>query len=176
VEQLFLLPAFGLTGALLPIAAQNAGAGLGDRVRGALLTCIGIGLVYMLFASPVLWLAGRYLMQFFATDPEVVRIGVSYLRVDSIIFPAYLALFAINSFLQAIKQPRWVLFIGLYRQLLAVPVFVWAFVSVAGLGVYGVWFGVAASVLTGLLLALVVAHRVSRPLTGGLWKTAAAKP
>ena len=37
VEQLFLLPVFGLTGALLPIAAQNFGAGQPDRVRAACL-------------------------------------------------------------------------------------------------------------------------------------------
>ena len=38
VEQLFLLPVFGLTGALLPIAAQNFGADQKNRTREALFT------------------------------------------------------------------------------------------------------------------------------------------
>jgi len=168
VEQLFLLPAFGLTGALLPIAAQNFGADKPDRVRRAFYVCIGIGLAYMLIASPVLWIGAGRLMQFFAQDPDVVEIGISYLRVDSIIFPAYLILFALNSWLLAMKKPKSVLLIGLYRQALAVPLFVWLFVSVWGFGVVGVWYGVAMSVVTGLIVSVVVAHFASRPLVGGL--------
>lgn len=168
VEQLFLLPAFGLTGALLPIAAQNFGAADADRVRRALYVCVGIGMVYMLFASPMLWFASKELMQFFAPDPKVVEIGISYLRVDSIIFPAYLMLFALNSWLQAMKKPKSVLLIGLYRQAFAVPVFIWLYVRVGEFGVVGVWYGVATSVLSGLLVSLLVAHLSSKPLVGGL--------
>ncbi len=168
VEQLFLLPAFGLTGALLPIAAQNFGANEADRVRNSLYVCVGIGLVYMLFASPVLWFAAGHLMRFFAPDSNVVAVGITYLRVDSIIFPAYLVLFALNSWLQAMKKPKSVLLIGLYRQAFAVPFFIWLFVRVADFGVTGVWYGVAASVISGLVVSLAVAHLVSRPLVGGL--------
>jgi len=168
VEQLFLLPAFGLTGALLPIAAQNFGASDPERVRRAFYVCIGIGLAYMMFASPVLWIGARQLMQFFAQDAEVVEIGISYLHVDSVIFPAYLILFALNSWLLAMKKPKSVLLIGLYRQAFAVPLFVWLFVSVWGFGVVGVWYGVAASVLSGLVVSVAVAHFTTKTLVGGL--------
>jgi putative MATE family efflux protein len=169
VEQLFLLPVFGLTGALLPIVAQNFGAGQPDRVRTALFDCWKLGLAFMCVACPVLWFAAGAAMRGFSADHEVIRIGVSYLHVDGVILPAYMMLFAINAFLQALRKPIWTVWIGIYRQAIAVAVFVWIYVAVFGLGIWGVWFGVATSVLTGLMLSLFVAHLVAKPLIGGLF-------
>lgn len=169
VEQLFLLPVFGLTGALLPIAAQNFGAGETERVRQSLMTCWKYGLMFMVVACPILFFAAPLLMRLFTDDPEVVRIGVSYLRVDGIILPAYMMLFAINSFLQALKKPVWSLWIGIYRQSFGVAFFSWVYVQVLGLGVLGVWFGVATSVITGLVLSLLITTHVAKGLVGDLW-------
>ncbi len=168
IEQIALLPVFGLTGALLPIVAQNFGAKEHTRVSQALFTCFGIGLLYMAVACPLLWVGAEAAMGLFTDDTDVIRIGVSYLRVDGAILPAYMALFAINSFLQGLKKPIWAFWIGVYRQGIGVPLFVYLFVSVLGFDVIGVWFGVATSVLTGLLVSLVVAKIVARPLLGGL--------
>lgn len=169
IEQLFLLPVFGLTGALLPIVAQNFGAGQADRVREALFDCWKFGLAFMCLACPALWFAAEAAMRGFSADPDVIRIGVSYLHVDGVILPAYMMLFAINAFLQALRKPIWTVWIGIYRQAIAVALFVWIYVVVFGLGIWGVWFGVATSVLTGLALSLVVAHLVAKPLIGGLF-------
>lgn len=176
VEQLFLLPAFGLTQALLPIAAQAYGAGLHDRARAAFATCVGIGMIYMAVACPILWLAAPQLMAVFDDDPAVIAIGVGYLRVDGVILPAYLTLFAVNAWLQALKKPNWAFVIGVYRQALAVPLFIWLWVDVGGWGVFGVWMGIATAVLTGVAVALPLAHWVARPVVGGLWSGAAARP
>jgi len=170
VEQLFLLPVFGLTTALLPITAQNFGAGEPDRVRSALFTCWKYGWIFMAVACPILWVAGRPILSLFTNDPEVLRIGASYLRVDGVILPAYMMLFAINAFLQGLKKPVWSLWIGLYRQAFAVAFFAWVFVQGFGLGIWGVWFGIATAVVTGLLLALFVTHRVATRLLGGFWR------
>ena len=51
-------------------------------------------------------------MRSFTDDPEVIAIGVSYLRIDGFILPIYMMLFAINSFLQALKRPIWTFWIG----------------------------------------------------------------
>ena len=63
VEQLFLLPVFGLTGALLPIASQNFGAGEAIRVRKALFTCWKFGWIFMFAACPILYFAAPMLMR-----------------------------------------------------------------------------------------------------------------
>ena len=176
VEQLFLLPVFGLTGALLPIVAQNYGAGEIERTREALFACWKYGFIFMAVACPVLFFAAPLLMRLFTSDADVIRIGVSYLRVDGFILPIYMMLFAINSFLQALKRPIWTFWIGIYRQSFGVAFFSWVYVYLLDFGVVGVWFGIATSVLTGLLLSLLITAHVARQLLGGLWHRGAQSP
>ncbi|HAD29111.1 MAG TPA: MATE family efflux transporter [Rhodobacteraceae bacterium] len=168
VEQLILLPGFGLTGALLPIVAQNYGAQNFDRVREAVAFCCKAGIALMFVGSLVLWVAAPYLMAIFSDDPEVIRIGAQYLRVDGFILPIYLVLFAMNSLLQALQKPIWTLWIGIFRQAFGVLLFVWLFVSVFNMGTLGVWLGISAAVTLGLVMSILVSARVARDKIGGL--------
>lgn len=168
IEQLLLLPAFGITGALLPIAAQNFGAKNFDRVREAAYFCAKSGVALMLCASVILWVAGKLAMGIFTDDAEVIRIGASYLAVDGFILPVYVMLFGINSLLQAFKKPMMTLWIGLYRQGFGIALFVSIYVLVFDMGVWGVWFGIATAVITGFFLALWLTERVAQTQIGGL--------
>ena len=170
IEQILLLPILGMTTALLPIAAQNFGAGAFDRVRGALFFCWKLGFVMSALFGPILWFGGRHLVGLFTDDPDVIRVGEEYLRVDSVIMPFYMMLFSINSFLQALKRPIWTLWIGLYRQGFGVAFFVWCFVGLWGFAEIGVWLGVAAAVVTGWMIALGVTTGIARQTLGGLWR------
>ena len=105
----------------------------------------------------------------FTSDPAVIDIGVGYLRVDVFVLPIYMMLFAINSFLQALKNPLWTLLIGIYRQAFGVAFFGYVFVHIWGFGVVGVWYGIATSVLTGMILSLFIANQVALPLVGGIF-------
>ena len=168
IEQVLLLPVLGMTGALLPIAAQNFGAGAHDRVRDALWFCWKLGALITLFAAPLLWFGGGQTMALFTDDPAVIAVGISYLRVDSVLFGVYMMLFSINSLLQAFKRPVWTLWISVYRQGFGVAFFVWLLIGVVGMDVWGVWLGIGLAVGTGWLLALVVVMRVARTEIGGL--------
>ncbi len=168
IEQILLLPVLGMTGALLPIAAQNFGAGQAERVRAALWFCWKAGAAMTLVAAPLLWFGGGMAMALFTDDPRVIAVGHAYLRVDSILFGVYMMLFSINSLLQALKRPIWTLWISLYRQGFGVAFFVWLLVGVAGMDETGVWLGIGAAVASGWLLALAVAARVAGREIGGL--------
>lgn len=172
IEQILLLPVLGMTGALLPIAGQNFGAQAYDRVRDAVWFCWYTGFVMTAIAAPILWFGGRIAIGFFNADPAVIEIGVSYLRVDAVLFPIYMMLFAINSLLQALKRPIWTLWISIYRQGFGVAFFVWLFVSVFQSSVWGVWLGIACAVASGWIMALFIASRLSAELIGGLRKPA----
>lgn len=168
IEQILLLPVLGMTGALLPIAAQNFGADNHERVREALWFCWKLGLVMTIGAAPILWFGGGYAMSLFTDDQSVIDIGISYLRVDSFLFVLYMMLFSINSFLQALKRPIWTLWISIYRQGFGVAFFVWLLVGVAGMDVWGVWLGIGIAVSTGWVFALIIANRVAQQEIGGL--------
>ncbi|WP_282154158.1 MATE family efflux transporter [Ruegeria atlantica] len=169
LEQVLLLPILGVTGALLPIASQNFGARDSQRVRAALFYCWRIGFYMSLVAIPILWLGGPLVMRLFTADPEVVRVGVGYLRVDSLILPFYMMLFSINSLLQAFKKPIWTVWISLYRQAFGVAFFVWVFIGILGFNETGVWFGTAAAVVTGWIVAMALTIRIAKTEIGGLW-------
>ena len=169
LEQILLLPVLGVTGALLPIASQNFGARDYERVREALFYCWKVGFIMTAIAAPILWIFGRLMMGFFTDDPEVIRVGLSYLRVDSLILPIYMMLFSINSLLQALKRPIWTVWISLYRQGFGVAFFVWIFVGLLGFNEIGVWFGTAGAVVTGWMIALLMTSHVAQKELGGLW-------
>ena len=168
IEQILLLPVLGMTGALLPIAAQNFGAGNHDRVREALWFCWKLGFVMTIGAAPILWFGGGFAMALFTDDAPVIAVGHSYLRVDSFLFVLYMMLFSINSLLQALKRPIWTLWISVYRQGFGVAFFIWLLVGVLGMDVWGVWLGIGIAVSTGWLAALAIAARIARQEIGGL--------
>lgn len=174
IEQILLLPVLGMTGALLPIAAQNFGAGNHDRMREALWFCWKVSLLMGLIAGPVLWLGGGIAMSLFTEDAEVIAVGHSYLKVDSILFFLYAMLFSINSLLQAFKRPIWTLWISIYRQGFGVAFFIWLLVGVLGMDVVGVWLGIGIAVSTGWVIALFIAARLAREEIGGLRRSTAA--
>ena len=174
IEQILLLPVLGMTGALLPIAGQNFGAKDFDRVRAALLFCWKTGFAMTLVATPILLFGGGFAMSLFSDDPEVIRVGSSYLRVDAFLFPIYMMLFSINSLLQALKKPIWTLWISIYRQGFGVAFFIWVFIGVLDFTVWGVWLGIATAVVSGWALSLAVVWRVARTTIGGLLKPAPA--
>ena len=176
IEQILLLPVLGMTGALLPIAGQNFGAGDYARVRAAVFFCWKLGFAMTVVATPILWFGGSLAMSFFTDDPDVIRVGASYLRVDAFLFPIYMMLFSINSLLQALKQPIWTLWISIYRQGFGVAFFIWVFVGWLGFDVSGVWFGIATAVSSGWIIALAVVNRIAQKHMDGLFGAEAAKP
>ena len=176
IEQILLLPVLGMTGALLPIAGQNFGAQKYDRVRKALKYCWGVGFAMTALATPILFFGGTFVMALFSNDPDVIRAGSSYLRVDAFLFPVYMMLFSINSLLQAFKQAIWTLWISVYRQGFAVAFFVWVFISFTDFGVQGVWFGIAAAVTSGWVLSLIILRNVAKTQIGGLLPSALTTP
>ncbi|MBT5383936.1 MAG: MATE family efflux transporter [Kordiimonadaceae bacterium] len=176
IEQILLLPILGMTGALLPIAGQNFGAQKFDRVRSALKYCWGIGFAMTALAMPILLFGGSFAMALFSNDPDVIRAGSSYLRVDAFLFPIYMMLFSINSLLQSFKQAIWTLWISVYRQGFAVGFFVWMFINFLDFGVQGVWFGIATAVTSGWVMSLIIVSNVAKTQMGGLLLTPLVKP
>lgn len=156
VEQVALLPVLGLTSATLALAGQSNGAGLPARVRevwhtalkeGCLIMSVG-GLLILLFADPA--------MRLFTRDAVVLAAGVPYLRIAALISFAYVFLFITTSLLQAVRQPLYAIWIGLYRQLLA-PVILYPLLS-GWLGLVGLWLGVGAVTWSAALFTLWWAH------------------
>ena len=168
IEQLVLLPILGITHALIPLVAQNFGAGEYNRVRESLFLCIKIGMVSMIIAYPIIWFFSSYAMMLFTDNHEVVDVGVSYLKIDGLVLPIYAFLFSVNSLLQGLKRPTGIFWIGFVRQGIGSAFFIWLFISIFGFGYWGVWYGAVVSVILGSLLSSVVAYKVSKSEIDGI--------
>jgi putative MATE family efflux protein len=142
IEQIFLLPTIGLNIAILALAGQNNGARRFDRIREAYRTALVYGLVMMLVAGVVVYLAGGQMMAWFTRDEMVVGIGAGYLRVASITLCSYVILFQTVYLLQGLKKPIYGLWVGLYRQLVAPCLVFWLLAFELDWKLAGIWWGI----------------------------------
>ena len=83
-----LMPAFALGNATATLVGQNLGAGQPDRARRSAWLAGGIDAGIMVLFAVLALVAAEPLVRCFTRDPEVVRIGVQYLRVVSPFYPA----------------------------------------------------------------------------------------
>ncbi len=143
IEQIALIPTIGLNIALATMVGQSNGAGKIERIRQSYRVTLLLGLGIFLTLYPFIFLFGYRLIGVFNSDPGVMSVGTSYLRIQGITFYSYVILFQANSILQGLKKPGAIFWIGLYRQLGA-PLGVFTlFAFTLGLGVVGVWWGLA---------------------------------
>ncbi|MBW2636183.1 MAG: MATE family efflux transporter, partial [Deltaproteobacteria bacterium] len=142
VEQIILLPTIGLNVATLTIVAQNNGARLFDRISETLNRSLTYGAVLMAFGTIAVFAGAVPLMDVFTDDRSVIEIGRVFLRIDSLVFFAYVILFVNVAALQGVKRPMYAIWLGLARQVVAPIIVFYLLVGVAGWGLLGIWWGI----------------------------------
>jgi putative MATE family efflux protein len=159
IEQIALLPSFGLTTAALSIVGQNNGAKKYDRVRETVNTSILYGIGVMTAGTVGVFCFAGPLMGIFTADQAVLSIGASYLRIAAFIFQAYIILYISVSCLQGMKKPLYAIWVGLYRQIAAPLVIFFGLVHVLGLGILSVFWGIFAITWSAALFTLWYSRR-----------------
>jgi len=160
VEQIVLVPSIGLNISTLTLVAQNNGARLFERIRQTLGVTLSYGAVLMGIGTVVVLIGADSLMSFFTDDPSVIRIGATYLRIDALVFYAYVVLFVHVAALQGMKRPMYALWIGLYRQIAAPAILFWSLVHVFEAGLTGIWWGIFVVTWSAALFTLFYARRL----------------
>ncbi len=102
VVQSAFLPVVALGFAVAPVAGQNFAASKGDRVRAAFKAAASMAGGAMLVAGIVLHTWAEPIMGIFTTDPEVIRVGVEYLRIVVFTFVASGVTYVVSSMFQAL--------------------------------------------------------------------------
>ena len=160
VEQIALLPGIGLQVATLTLVAQNDGARIGARIIEALNKSLLYGGIIMAVGLTLVMIFAPWLMTLFTDDAKVIGIGSTYLRIDALVFYAYVILSVHIAALQGVKRPMFAIWAGLYRQIAAPLVVFWVLSDVLGLGLVGVWWGIFFTTWSAALVALFYARRV----------------
>ena len=160
VEQLMLLPALGLNTAVLTLVSNNYGAKKYDRVIETLKVSLKYGFIISTIGIIILTLLGRFIITQFDSNEIVVNFGVDYLLVEIWIFYAYIVLFICVSTLQGIKKPKMILFISLYRQIVAKLIIAWLIVKYFELDYIYLWFGILFMIYSAAIFAYFYTNKV----------------
>ena len=118
-------------------------------------------IIKIVVLTPIIVFA-RPLMKIFSSDPDVIRVGISYLFIEAVTFYSYVALRQANSVLQGLKKPAMIMWVGLYRQIPAPLVVFSLLVFTMKTGVSGIWWGLAAVNWSAALFMLFFAARLLR--------------
>ncbi len=143
IEQIALLPLFGISTALATLTGQNNGAQRLDRVDESFRVSVRFSLVAAAaILTPVLLLAAP-LLRLFTDTASVVAIGRRYLYIQGVTYFSYILMNLSNAVLRGLKRPVMIMWVGLYRQV-AAPFMVFpALAFAARMGVDGVFWGLA---------------------------------
>lgn len=143
IEQIALLPLFGISTALASLVGQNNGAGRLDRVEESFRVSVKISLVAAIsILVPVLLAAGS-ILRLFTETTEVVSIGRRYLYIQGITYFSYILMNLSNAVLRGLKKPMMIMWIGLYRQIAAPFALFPVLAYTLGMRVDGVFWGLA---------------------------------
>ena len=102
IDDFAYTPQQNIAHAMTTLMAQNRGAGKKDRVKQGFLCGLRIELVYGVFIAVVCYAFATPIMKMFATDAEVIRLGVRFLRTVSLFYLMPAATNAIQGFFRGI--------------------------------------------------------------------------
>jgi putative MATE family efflux protein len=163
IEQIVLLPAIGLSSAIVSIVGQNNGAGKTDRVRECIQLCTRYGLILIVSASVLMFAFAGQLVGLFTDDREVVQIGKEYVRIVTFIQWAYVAGFIYIGCLQALKRPMYGFIEAVVRKIVLPFSVFYVVVRVIGVDLAGFWWsGVAINSLMAVITVIYVRRVLHR--------------
>jgi len=143
IEQIALMPLFGISVALSTLVGQNNGARRLDRVEESFRVSIRISIVAAVAVLVPVLLAAAPILRVFTDTAEVVTIGRRYLYIQGITYFSYILMNLSNAVLRGLKKPVMIMWIGLYRQA-AAPFVVFPLLAYTlGMEVDGVFWGLA---------------------------------
>ena len=151
IDSFAALPAMNFANALSTFVGQNLGAGKPQRVRSGLwatfrmtsIVSVSITVIAMIFAGP--------LMRLFTQAPEVVEIGVDYLRIVSAFYITFSAMFVIGGVMRGAGDtlvPMLITFIALW--VVRIPL---CYFLSEKFGYIGLWWGIPIAWIVGMTLS-----------------------
>ena len=158
VVQAGFMPVVALGFAVAPVAGQNVGAGLADRVRATFRSGAAMATALMALLTLLAHVAPGALVSGFTRDPAVVAVGAEYLRVISWNFVASGLIFVASSLFQALGNTVPPLAASALRMaFVIVPTLLLA--RLPGFQLRWVWYLAAGTVYVQLALALLLLRR-----------------
>ena len=86
ILQSIYIPVIAVASAMAAIVGQNFGANKYNRISGTFVRAWLVSMIFMLFCTVICQAFPGYLIAIFSSDPDVIRFGVTYLKIFSLGF------------------------------------------------------------------------------------------
>lgn len=164
-ESVAFMPGFAFSMAAGTLTGQNLGAGNPRRAERAAWAALQQGMGVMIVMGAVFYFCAVPFTRFFTHDPEVVRLGVAYLRIAAISEPFLAFGMILTGALNGAgdtKAPAWAAVVTMWGIRLPLA---WVAIFPLALGAVGAWWAMTISTALNGLLALAL-------FKWGRWKKA----
>lgn len=118
MEQMIVLPLYGLSCSLIPFAGYNLGAGNSDRIREAVRISLMISYGVLLPAVVLLWFNASFVIGLFQPGSEVLELSTYALRASLLGYCLVPVELIVIGLAQGLRRPRYTLIINVARLLL----------------------------------------------------------
>jgi putative MATE family efflux protein len=123
IESLNTMPAFGFSTAATTLCGQNVGAGDPDRARRSVFKAMEISFVLSLAWTAISFAFPGFLLSRFTSDAEVIRLGITPLRILALAQPLMALAFSLSGGLRGAGDTRSVMWItGVGSWLVRIPI------------------------------------------------------
>ena len=176
LQSFFFMPLFGINNAAISILAFNYGARQPKRITGTLKRTVGTAMVIMLLGLAVFQLFPDVLMGIFSTSEdaaggEFVSLGISALRIISLVFPMAAVGIALGgAAFPAMGNGLYSTITSLCRQLIVLLPAAYL-LSLTG-DVHAVWWSFPIAEVVSLLITLFLYSKVYRSKIKPLFQNA----
>jgi putative MATE family efflux protein len=158
IVQALFMPVVALGFAVAPVAGQNFGARQRERVVETFRSAVAMAAGVMLLLGALCHVAAAPMIRVFSPDPQVVAVGVEYLRIISWNFVASGVVFVASSMFQAMGNTIPSLVSSLIRiVLVAIPAFMLA--RVPGFQLRWIWFLSVFAIGLQMVISLLLLRR-----------------
>ncbi len=154
-ESITYMPAFGFTAAATTLVAQSLGAKKAELASRFGRLCILSGVIFMSVVGVLLFLFSYDLVGIFSSDPEVIELGGSVLRIEAFAQPFFaLQMVAAGALRGAgdTKMPFVYTVIGMWGVRVVTAVLL---IRAFDFGLYGAWIAMVANIVVSGTLMLI---------------------
>jgi putative MATE family efflux protein len=128
IEQVMLLPIFGINTAVLAIVSNNFGAMKYYRVKDSFYLSLKYAYILSIFGVFILAIFSYDISSFFSDDALVLKYASLFIMIDSLTFFAYATIFVSIATLQGVSKVKMIFIISIFRQII-LPLFLFYFIT-----------------------------------------------
>ncbi len=154
VEQVIHQPYQTLGASMSTFTGQNFGAGKYDRVKEGLRKGINIMIGFSLLMLPLMQFGGRAIVGLFVEDASVIEMGAKALRISSYFYAALGMIYVVRGVLTGVGDGVFALQNGIV-EVIGRFIFPVALTMIPALGVWGIWWSVAATWVISAITAFI---------------------